>query len=53
MKAELDNVINIQDATKYFTYVIDRVLDTKNMIKSDSQIRASIEVMFLRIARGQ
>lgn len=53
MKAELDNVINIQDATKYFTYVIDRVLDTKNMIKSDSQIRSSIEVMFLRIARGQ
>ena len=53
MKAELDNVINIQDATKYFTYVIDRVLDTKNMIKNDSQIRASIEVMFLRIARGQ
>ena len=53
MKAELDNVINIQDATKYFTYVIDRVLDTKNMVKSDSQIRASIEVMFLRIARGQ
>ena len=53
MKAELDNVINIQDATKYFTYVIDRVLDTKNMIKSDSQIRASIEVMFLRFARGQ
>lgn len=53
MKAELDNVINIQDATKYFTYVIDRLLDTKNMIKTDSQIRASIEVMFLRIARGQ
>lgn len=53
MKAELDNVINIQDATKYFTYVIDRVLDTKNMIKNDSQIRASIEVMFLRITRGQ
>ena len=53
MKAELDNVINIQDATKYFTYVIDRVLDTKNMIKNDSQIKATIEVMFLRIARGQ
>lgn len=53
MQADLDNVVNIQNASQYFTYVIDRLLDTKNMIKNDSQIRSSIEVMFLRIARGQ
>lgn len=53
MKDDLDNVVNIQDASKYFSYVIDRLLDTKNMIKNDSQIRSTIEVMFLRISRGQ
>ena len=53
MKGELDRVINIQNASQYFTYVVDRLLDTKNMIKNDSQIKSTVEIMFLRIARGQ
>lgn len=53
LKEELDRVVNIQDASNYFSYVIDRLLDTKNMIKNDSQIKSTVEIMFLRIARGQ
>ena len=53
MKSELDRVINIQNASQYFSYVVDRLLDTKNMIKNDSQIKSTVEIMFLRIARGQ
>ena len=53
MKGELDRVINIQNASQYFSYVVDRLLDTKNMIKNDSQIKSTVEIMFLRIARGQ
>lgn len=53
MQANLDNTVNIQNASLYFTYVIDKLLAIKNQIKSDTQIKSTIEVMFLQIARGQ
>lgn len=41
----------INDAKKYFFYIIDNLLETKNMIKLNSNIKSVIEVMFSKMGR--
>lgn len=42
---------NFEDSSKYYTYLIDRLLGLKNMLKNDSSPRSTIEIMFLQITR--
>ena len=42
---------NISNADKYFMYVVDKLLELKNMLKNDNSPRSTIEVIFLQIAR--
>lgn len=41
----------INDAKKYFFYIIDNLLETKNMIKLNSNIKSVVEVMFSKMCR--
>lgn len=44
---------SIYDSAKYYMYVTDRLLDLKNMIKTDVNARLTVEVVLLQIARGK
>lgn len=51
MEGDLQNATNFENPSAYYTYLVDRLLELKNMIKNDTSIRSSIEVVFLRITR--
>lgn len=51
MEDKLIYTTNIENASGHFTYVIDRLLSLKNMLKSDSSPKSTIEIVFLQIAR--
>lgn len=42
---------NFKDASKYYTYVLDKLLSLKSMLKNDNSPRATIEIVFLQITR--
>lgn len=51
MEGHLQGATNFDNASKYYTYVIDKLLILKNMLKSDSSPRSTIEILFLQITR--
>lgn len=53
LQHELDNVINFDNPSKYYNYVVDKLLNLKNMIKYDTNIKSTVEVVMLQIARCQ
>lgn len=53
MKDKLDNTVNIEGANKYFQYIINKLLELKINIKNDTNIQATIEVIFLQLTRCQ
>ena len=48
---KLTNSTNFNDAPKYYSYVIDKLLQLKNMLKNDNTPRVTIEIMLLQITR--
>ena len=44
---------NFDNAEKYYMFVVDRLLELKNMIKTDPNARLTVEVVLLQIARGK
>lgn len=50
---DVKNATNFEAPEKYYSYVVDKLLDLKNMIKGDSNITSTVEVIMLRIARCQ
>lgn len=42
---------NFDNADKYYSYIIDNVLALKNELKMDSNIKSTIEIKFLKLAR--
>lgn len=42
---------SIDNAQKYYFYIIDNLLETKSMIKTNSNIKSVIEVMFSKMCR--
>lgn len=48
-KEELDYVVNIDGGTKYFNYVLDKLLDCKQKIKADNNIKETLEILLLQI----
>lgn len=53
MRQDLDKATNIEGSTQYYLHVIDKLLELKNMVKSDTATKSCIEVVLLQIARGQ
>lgn len=51
MELKLTNSTNFNDAPKYYSYVIDKLLQLKNMLKNDDTPRVTIEIMLLQITR--
>ena len=51
MEPQLQGATNFNDASRYYTYVIDKLLVLKNMLKNDSSPRSTIEILFLQITR--
>ena len=51
MEPRLQSSINFDNASKYYSYVIDKLLTLKNMLKNDNSPRSTIEVMMLQITR--
>lgn len=51
MENKLQSSINFADAAKYYSYVLDKLLNLKNMLKNDSNPRSTIEIIFLQITR--
>lgn len=50
-KEKLDYAINFENASNYYNYIVDKCLDCKNMIKTDSDIRCTITAMFVQMTR--
>jgi DNA polymerase-3 subunit gamma/tau len=51
MEDKLIHSTNIDGASKYYMYVVDKLLGLKNMLKNDTSPRATIEITFLQITR--
>lgn len=48
---KLQYTTNMDNADKYFMYVVDKLLELKIMLKSDDSPRSTVEVIFLQLAR--
>ena len=48
---KLDFSVNFNDNIKYFNYIIDKLLELKNMIKNDNTEKITIQVVFNQISR--
>ena len=42
---------NIEGANNYYTYLIDKLLDIKVLVRNDLNIKTTLEVMFLKLCR--
>lgn len=51
MQSKLDYSVGFENATKYYSYIVDKLLTLKNMLKNDNNPRTSIEVVFLQMCR--
>lgn len=51
MENQLQGTTNFDNAARYYTYVIDKLLVLKNMLKNDASPRSTIEILFLQITR--
>lgn len=47
----LKSTSNFKDANKYFSWLADKVLSLKNMIKTDTNYKSTIEVAILQMCR--
>lgn len=53
METRLKNSINFKDANKYYYYLVDKLLELKNMLKNDNEVKSTVEVMITSICRCQ
>jgi DNA polymerase-3 subunit gamma/tau len=53
MEQRIKDSTNFDNPMDYYMYIINKLLDLKNMLKNDSNIKSTIEVMMLRMARMQ
>ena len=51
MEADLQNAINFDNASKYYSYLIDKLLNLKMMLKNDDSPRSTIEILLLQMTR--
>lgn len=53
MESRIKNSCNFDNALSYYMYVVNQLLELKNLIKNDSNIRTTIEIIFLKVTRMQ
>lgn len=53
MEDRLKNSTNFENSLQYYMYIVNQLLDLKNMLKNDSNIKSTIEVMFIKMTRMQ
>lgn len=53
MEGRLKNSTNFENALQYYMFIVNQLLDLKNMIKNDSNIKSTIEVIFIKMTRMQ
>lgn len=53
METQLQNSINFDNATQYYNYLLDRLLNLKQMLRNDSCFKDTITISFLQMARCQ
>lgn len=51
MEDSLKNAVNFENPLNYYNYVMDKLLDLKNMLKNDVDIKSTVEVVCLQITR--
>lgn len=51
LEEQLKFATNINDASKYYLYIVDKLLELKNMIKNDTDVKSTIEVMIIQMCR--
>lgn len=51
MQSKLEYAVGFDNSTKYYSYIIDKLLGLKNMLKNDNNPRSSIDVVFLQMCR--
>lgn len=51
MEDRLKNSTNFENSLQYYMYIVNQLLDLKNMLKNDSNIKSTIEVMFIKMTR--
>ena len=49
----LRNSTNFDDASKYYMYIVDNLLELKSKIKNDTSVRTTVEATFLHISRWE
>ena len=49
---DLINIVNLENVNKYYLYIIDKLLELKNMLKLDNNPKSTIEIIFLQLVRG-
>lgn len=53
MEDELKYTTGFDAPEKYYCYVIDRILELKNMLKNEVDVKSTVEVVLLQICRGK
>ena len=49
----IKNIINFENPINYYNYVMDKLLELKNMLKVDVDVKSTVEVVCLQISRMQ
>ena len=52
LEDKIKGIINFDSPNKYYTYIIDNLLNLKNMLKTDMNPKDTIEVFFIKICGG-
>lgn len=51
LQNQLEAVVNFDNASAYYSYVVDKLLAVKNMLKEDQDVKSTLEIGLLNIAR--
>lgn len=51
LEDKLKYATNFDNSEKYYSYIVNKVLDIKNSIKNDTNIKSTIEIMLLNMCR--
>ena len=48
-KEKVDYTVNVEDATKYYNHLVDKLLNIKVMLKGDSDMKSSMEIALMGV----
>lgn len=51
--SQLDRVSKFENSIQYYNYYIDKILELKDLMRNDLNIKLTVEVMFLKMTRLQ